>query len=72
MNFLTPHQRRSGLSEQILQKRHEVYEAAKAAHSERWNGRETRNWSLLERVYLNPDRELEQTNKSEAKEADAS
>ena len=72
LNFLTPHQRRSGLSEQILQKRHEVYEAAKAAHPERWNGRETRNWSLPERVYLNPDRELEQTNKSEAKEADAS
>lgn len=72
LNFLTPYQRRSGLSEQILQKRHEVYETAKAAHPERWNGRETRNWSLPERVYLNPDRELEQTNKSEAKEADAS
>ena len=51
---------------------HEVYEAAKAAHPERWNGRETRNWSLPERVYLNPDRELEQTKRSEAKEADAS
>lgn len=72
LNFLTPYQRRSGLSEQLLQKRHEVYEAAKAAHPERWNGRETRNWSLPERVYLNPDRELEQMNKSEAKEADAS
>lgn len=32
LNFLTPHQRRSRLSEQILQKRHEVYEAAKATH----------------------------------------
>ena len=72
LKFLTPYQRRSGLSEQILQKRHEVYEVAKAAHPERWNGRETRNWSLPERVYLNPDREREQTNKSEAKEADAS
>lgn len=49
-----------------------MYEAAKASHPERWNGRETRNWSLPERVYLNPDRELEQTNKSEVKEADDS
>ena len=71
LNFLTPYQRRSGLSEHILQNRHEVYEAAKAAHPERWNGRATRDWSLPERVYLNPDRELEQTETCETA-ADAS
>lgn len=56
LNFLTPYQRRSGLSEQILAKRHEVYEAAKAEHPERWNGRPTRDWSLPDTVYLNPEK----------------
>ena len=46
LNFLTPYQRRSGLSDKILFKRKEVYEAAKAEHPERWNGRATRDWSL--------------------------
>ena len=46
LNFLTPYQRRSGLSDKILSKRKKVYEAAKAEHPERWNGRATRDWSL--------------------------
>lgn len=36
LKFLTPYQRRSGLSDKILAKRRDVYEAAKAAHPERW------------------------------------
>ena len=56
MKFLTPYQRRSGLSDKILDKRRSVYEAAKAAHPERWNGREIRDWSLPDTVYLNPDK----------------
>ena len=37
------------------------YEAAKAAHPERWNGRATRDWSLPEKVYLNPEQKVEIT-----------
>ena len=54
LNFLTPYQRRSGLSDKI-------YEAAKAEHPERWNGRATRDWSLPDTVYLNPDKVHEQS-----------
>ena len=65
LNFLTPYQRRSGLSDEILSKRKEVYEAAKAEPPERWNGRETRNWSLPDIVYLNPDKVHEQSEKTD-------
>lgn len=56
IKFLTPAQRHAGRSEEILQNRHDVYEAAKAAHPERWNGRETRNWDNITEVWLNPDK----------------
>ena len=72
LNFLTPSQRRSGESEKIFEKRHAVYEAAKAAHPERWNGRDTRNWSLPDTVYLNPEREISETKPAESLEAMAS
>ena len=36
-------------------------EAAKAEHPERWNGRATRDWSLPDTVYLNPDKVHEQS-----------
>jgi putative transposase len=55
LKFLTPSQRRSGVGDKILANRHDVYEAAKAAHPERWNGRSTRDWSLPDTVYLNPE-----------------
>ena len=44
---------KDGLS---LRNIHKVYETAKAAHPERWNGRPTRNWSNIEKAYLNPDK----------------
>ena len=72
LKFLTPYQRRSGTSEQILENRHAVYEAAKAAHPERWNGRATRDWTLPSTVYLNPEKELEETKITEESEAAAS
>ncbi len=56
INFLTPTQRHSdnyGLD--ILEKRKEVYEAAKQAHPERW-AKETRNWSINDTVFLNPEK----------------
>lgn len=60
LKFLTPYQRRSGTSKKILENWHVVYEAAKAAHPERWNGRATCDWTLLDTVYLNLERELEE------------
>ena len=61
IRFLTPAERHNGKSAEILSKRHEVYETAKALHPERWNGRATRNWSDITEVYLNPDRSYEET-----------
>ena len=49
-----------------------MYEAAKAAHPERWNGRATRDWTLPGTVYLNPEKELEETKITEEPEAEAS
>lgn len=69
INFLTPNQMRSGKGPAILKKRHQVYEAAKAAHPERWNGRETRDWSMPKKVYLNPDMKVKITNVSKKEKA---
>lgn len=54
----------------ILEQRHQVYENAKAAHPERWNGRNTRNWSMPEKVYLNPEIKVEVTNKGKKEETE--
>lgn len=56
IQFLTPAERHSGKGTAILKKRHEVYEAAKAVHPERWGSRATRDWSDIEEVHLNPDK----------------
>ena len=61
IQFLTPAERHAGKSEEILAGRHKVYEAAKSIHPERWNGRNTRDWSNIERVYLNPDKTYDET-----------
>jgi len=55
IKFLTPHQRHSGQGEEILEKRHQLYEAAKARHPERWT-RQTRDWTLINEVWLNPEK----------------
>lgn len=39
----------------ILEKRHIVYQSARAKHPERWSG-ETRNWELVGEVTLNPEK----------------
>ena len=60
IKFLTPAERHSGKGAKILEKRHEVYEAAKAARPERWGGRSTRNWNDITEVHLNPDKVIEE------------
>ena len=53
IKFLTPHQRHHLDWQNISHKRTDVYEAAKAKHPERWNGRSTRNWQAPTEVSLN-------------------
>ena len=69
---MTPNQMRNEKGVEILENRHQVYESAKAAHPERWNGRKTRDWSMPEKVYLNPEVKVEITNVSKEEEAKAS
>ena len=59
IKFVTPAQMHNGEAETILTKRHELYEAAKALHPERWNNRNTRDWSLPKNAFLNPDKVVE-------------
>jgi transposase InsO family protein len=57
IKFVTPAQRHKGEDEQILLKRHHVYEQAKRDMPKRWNNRATRNWQPINEVWLNPPKE---------------
>lgn len=57
IKFVTPHQRHTGQDVEILANRDLVYKAAKAKRPERWS-RDTRNWSRIDQVALNPTNEL--------------
>jgi transposase InsO family protein len=52
INFVTPGTRHAGIDVELLANRHATYEAARAAHPERWTMR-TRNWEHQAVVYLN-------------------
>jgi putative transposase len=60
IRFVTPSERHDGREKAILAQRHEVYQAAKARNPERWSG-ETRNWTPVETVRLNPVRTTRRT-----------
>ncbi len=55
IGFVTPIQRHLLQDEEILKKRHLVYEKAKEANSLRWSGN-TRNWHFIKEVHLNPNK----------------
>ena len=55
IKFVTPEQRHRGEDKVILEKRHRVYQLAKANCPERWSG-ETRNWVPEGKVTLNPEK----------------
>ena len=57
IKFVTPAQRHRGEDHVILEKRHQVYEAAKRDMPKRWNNRSTRNWQPINEVWLNPPKE---------------
>lgn len=54
IKFVTPAQRHNGQDRAILMTRHQVYQEAKEKHPERW-ARNTRNWTMIEEVWLNPN-----------------
>lgn len=56
IRFVTPAQRHRGEDRKILEHRDQVYAQAKAQHPARWSG-QTRNWTPLGAVALNPERE---------------
>ncbi len=65
INFVTPSSRHSGKDRAILAKRHSVYEQARSQRPERWSGN-TRNWSMVNKVFLNPLQRKKQSDKKEA------
>ncbi len=56
LKFLTPGQRHRGEIKALMDNRKVVYALAKERHPERWGTRETRNWDLVDEVWLNPDK----------------
>ena len=54
IGFVTPNQRHAGQDVALLANRAEVYEAARQAKPLRWST-QTRKWSFIERVHLNPE-----------------
>ena len=61
IKFITPYQRHYSLDEEIMDKRTQTYELARARHPERWTG-SIRDWSLPDYVCLNPMSETEVEN----------
>jgi len=53
----TSHQRHTGEDKAILAHRHQLNQAARAAHPERWSG-DTPNWEPVTTVSLNPEHKM--------------
>jgi putative transposase len=56
VRYVTPAQRHAGEDHAILNSRHELYRRARALNPRRWS-RNTRNWTPVAAVTLNPERE---------------
>jgi transposase InsO family protein len=63
INWVTPASRHQNLDQQILDQRHEVYQAARAKTPNRWS-KQTRDWSRPYIVELNPGRRPKDLNKN--------
>jgi putative transposase len=58
IRYVTPSERHGLKDVALLGQRKVVYELAKSKYPERWSGRQTRNWTPVGAVSLNPDREI--------------
>lgn len=56
LRYVAPAQRHRGEDRELLQRRHALYQEAKRRHPRRWS-RHTRNWTPVNAVTLNPDRD---------------
>lgn len=63
IRFVTPSERHAGKDVALLEKRKEVYEQAKKSNPKRWSG-QTRNWTPIGAVTLNPGREIKDIKKA--------
>lgn len=68
IRFVTPAQRHAGLDGAILSKRRAVYERARNQNPERWS-QQTRNWTPITEVHLNPGKKATNTDPSNLKMA---
>lgn len=57
IRFVTPDERHFGREKAILSHRQRVYACARRRHPQRWT-RTTRNWTPVDAVRLNPEREI--------------
>jgi len=64
LNMVTPNQRHRGEDREILVRRRQLYESARAEHPERWSGK-IRNWSRPGSVHLNRPKKHETPLRSE-------
>lgn len=65
IRFITPQERHTGKDQEILARRHQVYQEARQRHPERWSGT-TRNWNPMGAVFLNKSGQNRQTETSGA------
>jgi hypothetical protein len=56
IRYVSPADRHAGRDREILKRRHDLYLQARERNPKRWSGR-TRNWSRIDVVALNPERE---------------
>lgn len=56
IRYVSPAQRHTGEDRALLQARHDLYRSAREANPRRWSGA-TRNWSPIDVVTLNPERD---------------
>ena len=56
IRYISPADRHDGRDRDILERRHAVYQHARAQNPRRW-AKETRNWSRVEVVTLNPEKQ---------------
>ncbi|EAA2949884.1 IS3 family transposase [Salmonella enterica] len=56
IRYVTPEEKHSGKDIELLARRKKLYETARKMHPERWS-QQTRNWSPVETVSLNPEKE---------------
>jgi transposase InsO family protein len=59
INYVTPHQMRSGEYKKIMEKRNQIIKEAFEKHPERWS-QPPKQWIEEHKVYLNPSRETKQ------------